>query len=100
MNKMSHTPGTWITDGSSHVQTEYTPPDGHRPFFHTIAHTDFPLVHPSQQSANARLIAAAPELLAALEMFVEEWPKRGSDNDVDVAFTLAKLAIAKASGGK
>ena len=51
--------------------------------------------------ANASLIAAAPEMLAVLEMFIKNW--RGSDVDW---FTqcyeierLAESAIAKAKGG-
>ena len=51
--------------------------------------------------ANAALIAAAPEMLAVLEMFIKNW--RGSDVDW---FTqcyeierLAEIAIAKAKGG-
>ena len=51
--------------------------------------------------ANAALIAAAPEMLAVLEMFIKNW--RGSDVDW---FTqcyeierLAESAITKAKGG-
>ena len=51
---------------------------------------------------DCRLIAAAPEMLAVLEMFIKNW--RGSDVDW---FTqcyeiekLAEIAIAKAKCGK
>lgn len=47
----------------------------------------------SEQGANARLIAAAPALLAALEALVE----RGTDSPVHLA---AEAAIAQAKGGE
>jgi len=63
----SHTPSPWETDGGIHVQAIYNPTDGGKPFFHAVARTDQPYVPPVQQSANSRLIAAAPEMLEALE---------------------------------
>jgi hypothetical protein len=39
---------------------------------------------------DARLIAAAPDLLAALEMIVEQWDQKALD--------VARAAIAKARG--
>jgi hypothetical protein len=47
--------------------------------------------------ANACLIAAAPELLEALEMLVR-WEETGTPVS-DVCFSLARTAIAKAKGG-
>ena len=47
--------------------------------------------------ANARLVAAAPDLLEALEMLVS-WEETGTPVS-DVGFTLARSAIAKAKGG-
>ena len=47
--------------------------------------------------ANARLIAAAPELLAALEKLVA-WDETGTPVS-DVCFSQARSAIAKARGG-
>lgn len=51
----------------------------------------------SEEEANARLIAAAPELLEALEAMreaaeMEDWDGRSS------AYALAEKAIAKATG--
>jgi hypothetical protein len=46
--------------------------------------------------ANARLIAAAPELLEALEKLVA-WDETG-DPVSEVGFSLARTAIAKAKG--
>ena len=58
----------------------------------------------SSGNANARLIAAAPELLAALQWVVECFDGDPSDNpdwqyqDQSHAVDRAKLAIAKATG--
>ena len=46
--------------------------------------------------ANARLIAAAPDLLAALERIASEgWTERGA-----FSVQIARAAIAKAKGGE
>jgi hypothetical protein len=54
------------------------------------------------QSANARLIAAAPDLLAAVEAFLAYNDKDGDDVrmmlDYGEALRLARTAIAKARG--
>ena len=47
-------------------------------------------------NANARLIAAAPEMLEALEMLVK-WEETGTPVS-DVCFSLARAAISKAKG--
>jgi len=50
--------------------------------------------------ANARLIAAAPELLAALQ-FIVNCAEPGEDAVLDVdGYNLACAAIAKATGGR
>ena len=48
--------------------------------------------------ANARLIAAAPDLLKALKMFVEEVQEDNQDASLMEAFIKAKAAIVKAEG--
>ena len=50
--------------------------------------------------ANARLIAAAPDLLAALETLVEEEQPAMLYGDVGRAWRAAFAAIAKVRGGK
>ena len=57
------------------------------------------------QEANARLIAAAPDLLAALSELVAEWDNDHADEDHQSGITpetggiiLARMAIAKAEG--
>ena len=48
-------------------------------------------------AANARLIAAAPEMLQALERFVNEVPSQGDLGLIEVK-NQARAAIAKATG--
>ena len=86
----SHTPGPWNTQPDAvppgHVQiTVYADADGSR-----VA-TVF------QEKANAHLIAAAPDLLAALE-YALEFLTANDDGEEDVVNRIAsaKAAIAKA----
>ena len=50
--------------------------------------------------ANARLIAAAPELLAALYAMMDNCYDPDRDDDIVQAFDAARDAIAKAEGFK
>lgn len=52
---------------------------------------------PEQIEANMKLIAAAPDLLAACEMFIASW-RSGQREKLDVASRMTKAAIAKARG--
>lgn len=97
---MTHTPGPWAYD-----------PDSKEVFGSTEEHgcgwialvegndsSDQPL--PAEmRAANARLIAAAPELLAALKELVEY--DDGSNDPGDLGYEIlqrCKAAIAKAEG--
>lgn len=66
---MKHTPGPWSFqpgDSVVYISGDRTP----------IAHTDTKAYyqrHDEQDIANARLIAAAPDLLAALKSVTNEW---------------------------
>ena len=51
------------------------------------------------QVANARLIAAAPELLAALEAIIKRASPNGNDVTLQRITAIASVAIAKATGG-
>ncbi len=98
--QISHAPGQWVVKSLS-VYTDYGA--GRR---HKVADTRQPLFTRECQEANARLIAAAPELLAALDRLLSATVDRtlaeGYEMDgVEYAargFALA--AIAKATGGQ
>ena len=57
-----------------------------------------PTAEPSQQAANARLLAAAPELLEALTDCVEHM--HWTQPQGEAALKKAKAAIAKATGSE
>ena len=63
-----HTPGPWITDSKERTDTARYIMAAARPFPHTIARID--LVNRAEDEANAALMAAAPELLEALEALI------------------------------
>ena len=67
-----------------------------------MAVADQELTLPEESAANARLIAAAPDLLAALEALVGEADLGEVDLDDDDRAKLeqARAAIAKATGGQ
>tara|TARA_S200002703_G_scaffold123010_1_gene108940 strand:+ start:24 stop:323 length:300 start_codon:yes stop_codon:yes gene_type:complete len=48
--------------------------------------------------ANAKLIAAAPDLLEACKLFVMAWEKSLQLEKTDIALSAAKYAIKKAEG--
>ena len=52
----------------------------------------------TEQEANARLIAAAPEMLEALELMVHEFEKYATAPIDRLAISKAKAAIVKATG--
>lgn len=93
---MTYAPGTWTARGLT-ISTNYGGGKSHK-----VADARQPLFTPECQHANARLIAAAPDLLAALEALMR-WET--CDLDVESAATLmdevcsmARAAIAKAKG--
>jgi len=79
-----HTPGPWELSYLT-VKTD----DG----FYVADCDKSLLIPPAQMLANARLIAAAPDLLEALEMCVKVAGRK------TVEFDAARAAIAKAKGG-
>ena len=81
---MNHTPGPW------HVQVRKTGWDIHEP----IAEGGFRIAHVNTE-ANARLIAAAPELLDALRGLVGDIRNGGPRH---AAMALAEATLAKAGG--
>lgn len=96
-----HTPGPW----SMHLVDDTVVIIPRRPLpqkFSTLGHSE---VADEEDFANARLIAAAPELLDAC-MAMIEWDDRERDHAVDfnarmdmcrAAFDKARAAISKAT---
>lgn len=84
-----HTPGPWLykSNGSYFDVGIDNHEDSVIPVYPTVC-----IGVPHDQEANARLIAAAPDLLEALEAVV-----RVADRDT-VEFRMARAAIAKAKG--
>ena len=100
MKEAKHTPGPWFThrDGFSSVYVEARVGGG---MLQEVACCGPTNEGSDQQEANARLIAAAPELLDALRglLALEEENLRGYDDiDVCAEVQFARAAIAKATG--
>lgn len=94
-----HTPGPWATHGSGNCPCGMVfGPDGNVLVHHAVTHewADFIPVE-AQQIANARLIAAAPELLEACKALLALYQANGMPNSGG-SYEMAKAAIAKAEG--
>ncbi len=95
-----HTPGPWLVDAGRALRVANERDE-------TVATTGCDVDHRSEWEANARLIASAPELLAALKGLIESLPDNWGDKVIDGVLTLhvgvddvddALAAIAKAEG--
>ena len=89
---MSHTPGPWIVDAAFDDSGYVRGPRGEY-----VADIELDEDDPVLQ-ANARLIAAAPELLAVLQRYVIEAEASGGWEGDDALFKDATVAIALAEG--
>lgn len=96
-----HTPGPWMTQRSHSGRTIYA--ETQRDFeiketrilaFMVRNEAQFPV---EQSDANARLIAAAPELLAALIGMVNRYRDKSLHSTCDASIS-ARAAISKAEG--
>lgn len=96
---MTHTPGPWKATPYDDASQPYEVSSETGYFFATIGGG----LSDGEAAANARLVAAAPDLLAACERMVavvREWANEGfvviAEDDPDLVQALA--AIAKARG--
>ena len=109
---MSHTPGPWQTDQAEH-DAPYQDIRIHagKGSICCVWIDDAPLHdYNAEQRANARLIAAAPDLLEALRVFVscslpvsteiDDRGHRWTEAYLDQALPIARAAIARAEGEK
>jgi hypothetical protein len=97
-----HTPGPWEHDGNGMI---YGPPINDDAVLVCDLLPDMSDEMTDEMKANARLIAAAPDLLAALENFVAWHAENFDDFTPEINAQLlclannATAAIAKATGG-
>lgn len=96
--KSQYTPGPWIVDNSGFGVRDCYPNGKHNMPYRMLAHCGpgWSTENQPEAEANARLIAAAPELLEALKRIMDPTriPQKLSD------FEFAYAAIAKAEGNK
>jgi len=100
---MSHTPGPWEVQSHGHdfwVDTPCCPPQ-HR---QDICRMSFRMTDHKVSADNARLIAASPDLLTALDMAVKYWrwmvednPEQAGDTERD-ELRWCEGILAKATG--
>lgn len=94
-----HTPGPWYIEKRTDMEGYWITipaPIGRK----VIAEIDTGFDEPwdSQQHANARLIATAPELLAALRLIADTHASDGALMTSAARQKIARAAIAKAQG--
>lgn len=96
MSNTRHTPGPWRVEDSDPPQITTNPAlaGGARTIaeMRIVAYSDL-----RERAANARLIAAAPDLLAACKSAERHFV--GMDIDTGTVMDLLHAAIAKAEGG-
>ena len=93
--KPTHTPGPWEI-GRSYSTTHATPVRAKGENLAWVCGLDSPLKFSEAETrANARLISAAPDLLAALEAVADYW--QGGDVPADID-TAMRAALKKAKG--
>lgn len=92
---MAHAPGPWFfkIDGKD----IYIGGEGHANYYDAFARVDYDDVDHEEAEATARLIAAAPDLLNALESAVGAMEVLGHPADYG-ALRKARRAIALAKG--
>lgn len=88
--RTAHTPGPWTHRAGNNTTNDYVKgPDGE-----LIA-----MVYAPYPSANARLIAAIPDLLEALQSILHHshWGRVKDGNELEDIYQLAAAALAKVS---
>lgn len=91
-----HTPGPWTHTGREF--NDVYDSDGQLIAVALHLRVGKPERSVAQTAANARLIAAAPDLLEALRGALEHWPVPSSICKDRPAWEAARTAIAKATG--
>lgn len=106
MNNTLHTPAPWDLNGNGILLHPVTNAQLVTQRIETSLGSFEILDETNEPDANARLIAAAPDLLSALQWFADELPEiirqycpEGVPIRVAHAYDAAWVAIAKAKGG-
>ena len=97
---MNHTPGPWLLNHNTNWKTNPFSVTVRKPGVHNTTVANIPTrmtIPPQEQQANARLIAAAPDLLAALIKLIDAIGRMPS-NAADGLADQAREVIAKATG--
>ena len=101
MNEVKHTPGPWFVTGSMTKYVEARIPGGLVQEVAACGPTQADGGYGDQQQANAKLIAAAPDLLAALQLALDALAHCAADRGYQTlqnkAAHAANSAIAKAT---
>jgi len=98
MTKATHTPGPWIAHGNFIKGTDAgNAMDGYE--YVAKVETEWLDSPVDRKQANADLIAAAPDLLAALQRMAQGWATVSDENAYVIpGLAEARAAIAKATG--
>jgi hypothetical protein len=91
-----HTSGPWFEIGGKQVMAQFNKITGRGTKNETVAYCDYAWMTVEEREANARLIAAAPELLAALENIVAWMEQHHPEAAKNIP--QARAAIAKVRG--
>ena len=91
-NKTQHTPGPWRMGKRAYDRAIYGQQGAEVASMLDLFHT------PAESLANARLIAAAPDLLEALRDITDLAERYGVGEHCDGNILAARAAIAKAEG--
>jgi hypothetical protein len=91
MTNLTHTPAPWEDNGNGLIYGQCSGDDDEAPFVADVC-TDAN-AYTEREQANARLIVAAPRLLAACRMVVERW----EIGDLAEAARMCQAAIFEAA---
>jgi len=95
---MTHTPGPWLRESEINSEgSDWILVTKDYAEIVDLRLDDGLVVSEQEQEANARLIAAAPEMLNALRGVAERWDKDDEADD-PVLGAVIRSAIAKAEG--
>ena len=97
---MSHTPGPWEIDDDTLDVIALKAGDAPAYMACQPAYPAGRQLGEAEVKANVRLIAAAPDLLAALIRMDEEFGTQNYTKSADDAVMMAQAAIKKATGGE